>query len=84
MQLRYLFFLSLMIMTGIVSSQSAVIAYGKNTKAGKFADIRGFQMYYETYGTGEPLLIIHGNGGSIGDFNFQIPYFEKKLQNHPR
>jgi len=80
MQLRYLFFLSLMIMTGIVSSQSAVIAYGKNTKAGKFADIRGFQMYYETYGTGEPLLIIHGNGGSIGDFNFQIPYFEKKYK----
>ncbi|MBK8832179.1 MAG: alpha/beta hydrolase [Saprospiraceae bacterium] len=80
MQLRYLLVLSLLMMTGIVSSQSSVIPYGKNTKAGKYADIRGFKMYYETYGTGEPLLIIHGNGGSIGDFNFQIPYFEKKYK----
>ena len=80
MQLRYLFLLTFLMLSNIVSSQSAVIAYGKNTKAGKYADIRGFQMYYETYGTGEPLLIIHGNGGSIGDFNFQIPYFEKKYK----
>ena len=80
MQLRYLLVLSLLMMTGIVSAQSSVIPYGKNTKAGKYADIRGFKMYYETYGTGEPLLIIHGNGGSIGDFNFQIPYFEKKYK----
>jgi pimeloyl-ACP methyl ester carboxylesterase len=34
-------------------------------------------MYYETYGTGEPLLIIHGNGGSINNFLYQIPYFSK-------
>ena len=34
-------------------------------------------MYYETYGKGEPLLIIHGNGGSINDFRYQIPYFSK-------
>ena len=80
MQLRYLLVLSLLMMTGIASTQSSVIPYGKNTKAGKYADIRGFKMYYETYGTGEPLLIIHGNGGSIGDFNFQIPYFEKKYK----
>lgn len=80
MQVRLLFVLSFVMISGIVNSQSAVIAYGKNAKAGKFADIRGFQMYYETYGAGEPILIIHGNGGSIGDFNFQIPYFEKKYK----
>ena len=80
MQLRFLFVLSFLMMTCIASTQSSVIPYGKNTKAGKFADIRGFQMYYETYGTGESLLIIHGNGGSIGDFNFQIPFFEKNYK----
>ena len=36
------------------------IIYGSNSKAGKYFDNRGFKMYYETYGTGEPLLIIHG------------------------
>jgi pimeloyl-ACP methyl ester carboxylesterase len=51
--------------------------YGRNTAVGKYADIRGFKMYYETYGKGEPLLIIHGNGGSINNFLYQIPYFAK-------
>jgi pimeloyl-ACP methyl ester carboxylesterase len=32
-------------------------------------------MYYETYGKGEPLLFIHGNGGSLGNFSNQIPFF---------
>lgn len=41
---------------------------------------RGFQMYAETYGKGQPLLIIHGNGGSIKDFTNQIPYFSKKYK----
>jgi len=62
------------------SAQSAVIAYGKNSKVGQYLDVRGIKMYYEVYGTGEPLLIIHGNGGSIGDFSFQIPFFEKKYK----
>jgi len=37
-------------------------------------------MYYEVYGSGEPLLIIHGNGGSINNFLYQIPYFEKNYK----
>ena len=51
--------------------------YGKNPAAGKYINTRGFKMYYETYGKGEPLLIIHGNGGSINNFLYQIPYFSK-------
>ena len=61
-------------------AQSAIVPYGKNTNVGKYATIRGFNMYYETYGVGEPLLIIHGNSGSISDFSFQIPFFEKKYK----
>jgi pimeloyl-ACP methyl ester carboxylesterase len=34
-------------------------------------------MYYETYGEGEPLLLIHGNGGSINNFFYKIPFFSK-------
>ncbi|TAN11277.1 MAG: alpha/beta hydrolase [Chitinophagaceae bacterium] len=54
--------------------------YGKNAKAGKYVTIRGFRMYYETYGKGAPLLMIHGNGGSISDFLYQIPYFSKRYK----
>lgn len=53
------------------------VPYGNNPQAGKYASIRGFNMYYETYGKGQPLLIIHGNSGSIRDFENQIPYFTR-------
>jgi len=43
------------------------IPYGNNKEAGKYYDIRGFKMYCEVYGQGQPLLIIHGNGGSINN-----------------
>jgi pimeloyl-ACP methyl ester carboxylesterase len=56
------------------------IPYGNNPQAGKFASIRGFQMYYEIYGKGEPLLFIHGNNGSIQDFKYQIPFFSKRYR----
>jgi pimeloyl-ACP methyl ester carboxylesterase len=51
--------------------------YGDNVKAGKYVMIRGYRTYYETYGTGMPMLLIHGNGGSIASFKNQIPYFSK-------
>lgn len=54
--------------------------YGKNKAAGKYYDIRGFKMYAEVYGQGQPLLFIHGNGGSINNFTKQIPYFSKKYK----
>lgn len=54
--------------------------YGRNPAVGKYADIRGFKMYYEVYGKGDPVLIIHGNGGSINNFVYQIPYFAKNYQ----
>ena len=54
--------------------------YGHNKVAGKYYDIRGFKMYCEVYGKGQPLLIIHGNGGSINNFIYQIPYFSKKYK----
>lgn len=56
------------------------IPYGDNKAAGHYAKIRGINMYYETYGEGQPLLIIHGNSGSIVDFSKQIPYFAKKYK----
>lgn len=53
------------------------IDYGNNAKVGKYITTRGIKMYYETYGQGEPLLMIHGNGGSISAFKYQIGFFQK-------
>jgi len=80
-------FLTLAIITAIltVSAQLPVASgnnatYGNNKKTGKFLNTRGFKMYYEVYGTGKPLLLIHGNGGSIKDFSKQIPYFSRQCK----
>lgn len=54
--------------------------YGRNEAAGHWLKTRGLNMYYEMYGQGEPLLIIHGNGGSINNFLYQIPEFSKNYK----
>jgi pimeloyl-ACP methyl ester carboxylesterase len=54
--------------------------YGQNKAVGKYYNIRGFKMYAEVYGQGQPLLFIHGNGGSGRNFFKQIPYFLKKYK----
>src|SRR5882762_840044 len=85
MNLKTILFLLLLASVSLTFAQDAKTAmdttkYGRNPAAGKYADIRGFKMYYETYGKGEPMLIIHGNGGSINNFVYQIPYFAKNYQ----
>src|SRR5258708_3192933 len=56
------------------------IPYGNNPGKGRFYNIRGIKIYREIYGSGKPLLMIHGNGGSIESFKNNIPYFSKKYK----
>lgn len=53
--------------------------YGKN-KAGQYLELSDAKIYYETYGKGEPLILLHGNNGSIADFYQQIPQLAKHYQ----
>jgi pimeloyl-ACP methyl ester carboxylesterase len=68
--------LLLLLITHAILGQSKT-PFGNNSKVGQFASIRGFNMYYESYGSGQPLLLIHGNNGSIADFSNQIPFFSQ-------
>ncbi|HEY5407387.1 MAG TPA: alpha/beta hydrolase, partial [Ginsengibacter sp.] len=72
-----LFFLSLAV---TALSQNSKVRYGNNPAAGKYYNIRGIKIYCEIYGSGSPLLMIHGNGGSIASFKENIPYFSKKYK----
>jgi pimeloyl-ACP methyl ester carboxylesterase len=56
------------------------VKYGNNPAAGKYYNVRGIKMYTEVYGQGKPLLLIHGNGGSISAFSKTIPYFSQKYK----
>ena len=53
------------------------INYGDNKEAGNFKKINGISLYYEIYGTGRPLIFLHGNGGSIRSSRAKIEYFKK-------
>jgi len=67
--------LSLHLFATCLIAQKANVPYGSNPAAGKYYDIRGIKMYCEIYGSGRPLLLIHGNNGSISSFKHNIPYF---------
>lgn len=54
--------------------------YGNNRHAGKYANVNGIRIYYEQYGEGEPLLLLHGNSSSISLFEKQIPEFSKQFR----
>lgn len=56
------------------------IDYGNNSAAGRYLPIRGIQYYLETYGSGSPLVLLHGNGGSIASMSPIIPYFSERYK----
>ena len=54
--------------------------YGKNDSAGKYLKLKDTDLYYEVYGEGKPLVLLHGNSGSIKDFYKQIPVLSKQYK----
>ena len=77
----------LMFMIAVAIQQSPAQAqtqtqspYGGNPAAGHTAEINGIKIYYEIYGEGEPLMLLHGNGASIGAFSLQIPELSKHFK----
>jgi pimeloyl-ACP methyl ester carboxylesterase len=53
------------------------VAYGANAAASRTFTHDGVTLYFETYGEGEPLLLVHGNGMSIGSLAAQIDVFKR-------
>ncbi len=64
-------FLLLFLILFSLKSNGQEINYGSNS--GKFITIFGTKIYYEEYGAGTPLLLLHGGFGSIHDFQQVIP-----------
>ena len=64
----------------LVITGNGVIDYGNNKKAGKLAEVNGIKLYYEIYGDGPPLVVLHGNGGSISNAASHYPDLVKKYK----
>jgi pimeloyl-ACP methyl ester carboxylesterase len=56
------------------------IPYGDNKDVGKYLILNGAKHYYEVYGNGAPLLLIHGNSTPTRGWAPQIEYFSKKYK----
>ena len=78
--MKSIFLLSFLFFALLSLSAQQKIDYGNNNVVGKYYNIRGIKMYCEIYGEGKPLLLIHGNGGSIKVFYSNIPFFSKKYK----
>jgi pimeloyl-ACP methyl ester carboxylesterase len=46
---------------------------GKTGGVGNYADVNGINLYYETLGTGHPLILLHGGLGAISMFGPNLP-----------
>jgi pimeloyl-ACP methyl ester carboxylesterase len=67
------------IISNSLSAQSGV-PYGNNKEKGKYIMVNGINHYYEVYGNGAPLLLIHGNGTGIQGWAAQIKFFSEKYK----
>src|SRR5919197_1213218 len=76
-----------LLVPGVSTAQEAkakatapAVRYGSNAAAGRTFTHDGVKLYYEVYGVGEPLLVVHGNGGSIADMAAQITHFRRRYR----
>ncbi len=63
-----------------LAQKSPAPEIGNNPSAGGYFRNGPVKIYYEVYGSGKPLVIIHGNGGSIRGRAQFIEEFSKKYR----
>jgi pimeloyl-ACP methyl ester carboxylesterase len=62
------------------TASSQKIEYGNNPSAGNYFDVGGCKLYYEVYGQGNPVVLLHGGVyGYIDEFE---PVIEKLKQHY--
>jgi len=71
--MKKIFFLAIAFISLNISAQ-------KLHENGKYVAVNGVKLFYEIYGKGEPLLMIHGNGGSFACFENQLTEFSKHFK----
>jgi pimeloyl-ACP methyl ester carboxylesterase len=67
-------------LAGCQTAPQPVAKYGSNAAAGQTFTHDGVKLYYEVYGAGEPLLVVHGNNLGIVSLSAQIDHFRKRYR----
>lgn len=80
-RIKHTLFFLLIFQFSIVNAQEKFeTPYGNNKSVGKHVEINGAKIYYEEYGKGEPLLLIHGCGADIKSMENQIEFYKNKYR----
>ena len=58
----------ILLATALLNRQLAKKAQRDNPPRGKFLDVEGVRLHYVERGAGRPLVLFHGNGSMIQDF----------------
>lgn len=80
--LRWVAALLLLVGTGrpAEAQNQTAIPYGNNPQAGRYQSVGDANLYYEVYGRGKPVVLLHGGlYGYIGEYEYLIP---KLAQTH--
>jgi pimeloyl-ACP methyl ester carboxylesterase len=65
----------------VQAANTQVTNYGNNPQAGKYLQVGDASIYYEVYGEGSPLLLLHGDTfGYIAEFEQYIPLLAKQFR----
>jgi pimeloyl-ACP methyl ester carboxylesterase len=77
--MRKILLILLFFVPAIVIAQN--IPYGNNPAAGNYLKVKdGTRIYYEIYGTGKPLVLLHGGlYGEISEYENLIPVLSKNF-----
>jgi len=73
--MKQVYFLTLL--SWAVLSTSIADAQEPLASNGKFINVNGAKIYYQEYGQGEPLILLHGFGRTLADWNPFISEFSK-------
>src|SRR5256714_238244 len=62
------------------STVTAIDWTSDNPGTGRYADVNGINLYYETHGSGRPLILLHGGLGSGEMFGPILPTLAERHQ----
>ncbi len=74
-------FLTIFLSLLMIAAFAQTVHYGNNPDAGDYVLVNDARIYYEVYGSGDPVLLLHGGlFGYIDEYEELIPVLSKHFQ----